>query len=185
MIDFLTIDIFGLIRSKMTKLAWRDAGWWLAFTAVGFVAPVLIGMLVRWSIGAQVNLDWVAGGGQFALSSAGLLMTAYYFVARPSPIPRMPHTGWFLLFSLICLLLVATFVFLATLDNSERMVDQRFYQWPSIGLFVATLIIVFIAVGVDNTRQVDEPGFLEENLEGARATLADEFEATFSGGGQP
>ena len=83
----------------MKYRAWYDATIWLLFTAIGFLLPVAVGILAPLAFKADVTMDGVAGAGQFAISSAGLLMMTSYFIARPSSLSRLPLTEWFALAS--------------------------------------------------------------------------------------
>ena len=177
------------------KLAWRDASWWLLFTVTGFLLPVLLGGISGRATGADINMEWLAGDGQFALSSAGLLMTTCYFLSKPSPVYRMWQTRWFLFVSLLGLAIVTYFVIMATLKNSGISVDPRYYQLPSILCFGVALIIAFVAVGLDNTRteemsagdererEIEVPGFFGNQNQAERDQIAHDFESTFDEGG--
>ena len=159
----------------MRQPTWYDAWIWLAFTILGFMGPPLIGIFVRAASGGNVNIEWLAGGGQFAMSSAGLLMTTAYFVARPGSISRLPLTEWFMISSFVGLLLSVSLFILATLDTDANYIDSRFYLIPSIILFVVALIIAFIAVGLDRTRDVNDPGFLERSKKADQQKVEDGF----------
>ena len=113
------------------------------------------------------------------MSSAGLLMTTSYFVARPGSLSRLPLTEWFMIFSFIGLLIGATLFILATLDIGLDNVDSRYYLIPSILLFIAALIIAFIAVGLDRTREINDPGYLERNRRADQEKMEDSFTSTF------
>ena len=166
----------------MRRIVWYDSGLWLVFTAIGFLGPVAVGIVLRWALGAGLTLEWITGGGQFAVSSAGLLMTMMYFVARPRMESRLPFTEWFILLFIIGLLAGTIIFVLATLNLSDTPIDHRFYQWPSILLFVAALLTAFIAVGLDKTRVIDNTGFLEQSVRAKREETEEEFEATFGEG---
>ena len=131
----------------------RDTFWWALYTLLGFVAPLLLSIGVRKAVGAEITLGWIAGTGQFALSSAGLLMTTYYFVARPWTLTKLPMTEWFLFSSVIGLIAGIALYLLATLNVSGIKIDTTFLYWPSIGLFVATLMVAVAAVAMDRKRE--------------------------------
>lgn len=161
----------------MRRIAWYDAFLWLLFTAIGFLFPVLGGIFTPLAFGEEASLERIAGSGQFAISSAGLLMTTSYFIARPSSLSRLPLTEWFLLASLTGLV-IGTFLFaFATLNSGMPVVDPRFYEVPSIVLFAIALILAFIAVGLDNTRGL---GSIERRNKDARDRTFQNFEATFA-----
>lgn len=163
----------------MRQPTWYDAWIWLVFTILGFMGPLMLGLLVRAATGGSINAEWLAGGGQFAMASAGLLMTTAYFVARPGSLSRLPLTEWFMISSFVGLLLSVTLFILATLDIGATDVDARFYLIPSIGLFVVALVIAFVAVGLDRTREINDPGFLERHRRADREKIEDSFSATF------
>ena len=144
----------------MRQATWYDAWIWLVFTILGFMGPLLLGLFVRAAAGGKIDIEWLAGGGQFAMSSAGLLMTTAYFVARPGSIARLPLTEWFMISSFVGLLLSVALFILATLDVGITDVDSRFYLVPSMVLFLVALVIAFVAVGLDRTREIEDPGFL-------------------------
>ena len=166
----------------MRRIVWYDSALWLAFTAIGFLGPVVVGTVFRLALGAGFTLEWVTGGGQFAVSSAGLLMTTMYFVARPGSNSRLPFTEVFALLFVIGLLAGITFFVLATLNLIEVPIDPRFYQWPSILLFGAALFAAFIAVGLDKTRDIEKAGYIERSTRASRESLEGEFDATFGQG---
>lgn len=156
-----------------------DAFIWLAFTVLGFVAPVLIGIVIRGAVGSPISLGWIAGGGQFAISGAALLMTTSYFVARPGSISRLPLTEWFMLLSIVGLVIGVVLYALATLTASQIDIDTDYYEWPSIALFICALIVAFIAVALDKTRDINEPGFLDRGMKEGRTSLEEGFNSTF------
>ena len=163
----------------MRRPSWYDAAIWLAFTALGFLGPLAVGVLVGLATGANVTWEWIAGGGQFAVSSAGLLMTTAYFLARPGSISRLPLTELFMLISIVGLILGIVLFVLATLNRGGIEIDSAFYQVPSIVLFVAALCIAFVAVGLDRTRDIEDPGFLERGTRDDRRKIDEGFDATF------
>ena len=163
----------------MRQPGWYDAVIWLVFTALGFLVPVLVGIAFRGASGANITLEWIAGGGQFAVSAAGLLMTTYYFVARPGSISRLQFTEWFMLVSIVGLVSGVVLFALATLAQSGSEIDSRYYEVPSIVLFLLALATAFVAVGLDRTREVNEPRFLDRSIETERAKTEDDFDATF------
>ena len=163
----------------MKKLVWYDSTIWLTFTALGFLGPVIAGIVIRLALGAGLTIEWVTGGGQFAVSSAGLLMTTMYFVARPGQNTRLPFTEVFVLLFVIGLLAGITLFALATLRIIEAPIDPRFYQWPSILLFGAALVTAYIAVGLDKTRDIENSRFLEDNTRANREDTEEAFDATF------
>jgi hypothetical protein len=134
--------------------------------------------------GENPGIDWFAGGGQFAVSSAGLLMTTTYFVARPRSIFRLPLTEGFVLAAIVGLLCGAFFFVLATLPVSGVNIDPNFYQWPSVVLFGLALVIAFVAVGLDNQREVDQPNAVQRSNAAQRSGLEEGFDATFQEAGQ-
>ena len=174
------IRLFGI---TLQPPAWRDASWWLLYTLLGFSAPTAIGISVWAAIGEPISITRVAGGGQFAISSTGLLMTTYYFVARPSPFTRLPLTEWFLAVSLIGLIIGIVLFMFAVLSIGGVKIDPTFYQWPSVGLFVVSLLLAFIAVGLDRTREIEEPGLVGTAHQTEQRRIEDEFDQTFSSEG--
>ena len=166
----------------MRRIVWYDASLWVAFTAIGFLGPVAVGMFFHLALGAGVTLQWMTGGGQFAVSSAGLLLTTLYLVARPGLTSRLPFTEIFVLVFIIEFLGGITFFVLATLHLNEFSIDPHYYQWPSIALFGVALVTAFTAVGLDKTRDVEKAGFLEESKRIQREEFEDDFEATFEKG---
>ena len=163
----------------MRQPTWYDAWIWLAFTILGFMGPLMIGLVVRAASGSDIDLQWLAGAGQFAMSSAGLLMTTAYFVARPGSFSRLPLTEWFMISSFVGLLISVTLFILATLESGGLPIDSRFYLIPSIVLFGIALVIAFVAVGLDRNREIDDPGFLERNRRTEQAKIEDGFDSTF------
>ena len=163
----------------MRQIAWYDAFIWLIFTAVGFLGPLLLGILFGAAFGKDLSLDLIAGGGQFAVSSTGLLMTTSYFVVKPGASSRLPLTEWFMILSVIGLFLGIALFILVTLTRSGVSIDSAYYSWPSIGLFVMALIIAFIAVGLDRTRVVEKANFLEQRSRAERTKIDKDFDATF------
>ena len=163
----------------MRQPGWRDAGVWFIFTTLGFLLPAFIGILFHSASGNSVTLEWIAGRGQFAVSSAGLLMTTSYFVARPSSIIRLPYTEWFLVSAIIGLVLGVSLYSLAALASGGTEIKSNYYVLPSIGLFAVALLIAFIAVGLDRKRDFDEPGFLESGIKAEQSKTEEEFNRTF------
>ena len=168
-----------LQMNQLKRLGWYDALLWLAYSTTGFIIPVVGGILVALAFGAQISVEWIAGGGQFAVSSAGLLMTTTYFVSRPRSILRLPLTEWLVLLSILGLFLGAIFFALATVELSGETIDSRYYQWPSIGLFGAALLIAFVAVGLDNLRDLAQRERIEQYNIAARNQVDQGLEATF------
>ena len=166
----------------MRKPGWYDAFIWLVFTALGFLVPFAVGIIVRAATGSSVTVESITEGGQFAVSGAGLLMTTCYFVARPGSLSRLPLTEWFFLVSVTGLISGIVIFILATLAVTGFDIDPKFYQWPSVVLFVLALVLAFIAVGLDKEREIDAPGFLEENTLAHRKQTEESFDATFSEG---
>ena len=162
----------------MRQAGWHDAYIWLVFMIFGFLLPLAMGIVVRAASGGGITMEWIVGGGQFAVSSTGLLMTTSYFVARPGSLSRLPLTEWFFLASVLGLVLGIVLFILATLSQSGIEMDPRFYQVPSVGLFVLALLVTFVAVGLDRTREINDNGFLERNKRADRESLAEGFEAT-------
>ena len=162
----------------MRQPTWYDANIWFVFTILGFMGPLLLGLLVRAAIEGKVEVGWIAGEGQFAMSSAGLLMATAYFVARPGSISRLPLTEWFMIVSFVGLLLSVTLFILATLDAGLIEIDSRFYVFPSIGLFVVALGTAFFAVGFDRTREINDPGFLNRGRRADQQNMEDSFNST-------
>lgn len=158
---------------------WYDACIWLAFTVIGFVGPVAVGVFVRTALGGDFGIDWVAGQGQFAVSSAGLLMTTAYFVARPGSFSRLPLTEWFMLSSVVGLVAGIALFILPTLTLAKTPTAPIFYEVPSIILFLLALALAFIAVGLDRTREITESDFLKRNQSADRAKIDDAFDSTF------
>ena len=163
----------------MRQATWYDAFIWLAFTMFGFLGPLACGAFVGVATGAEITWEWVVGGGQFAVSSAGLLMTTAYFVARPGSISRLPLTEWFMLVSILGLVLGIVLFVLATLDRGGAEIESLLYQVPSVLLFGMALCIAFVAVGLDRTRDIEVPGFLEQNTKAERERVDEDFDATF------
>lgn len=160
----------------MRRIAWYDALMWLLFTALGFLFPVLGGIFVPLAFGEEASLHRIAGAGQFAIASAGLLMTTSYFLAKPSSLSRLPLTEWFWLASLTGLV-IGTFLFAFAIFNADKsVVNPKFYEIPSLVLFAIALSLAFIAVGLDNTRGL---GSIEQRNEDARGRTFRDFEATF------
>ncbi len=164
----------------MRKPNWYDAVIWASFTIIGFLGPVVVGLGIRIANGTGVTLESIAGQGQFAVSSAGLLLTTSYFVARPGSLARLPLTEWFMLSSIAGLVLGIFFFVLATLTLSGDMINTQFYLVPSIVLFAVAFVIAFIAVGLDRARDITEPRYLEENTRAQREQIEESFDATFS-----
>ena len=167
----------------MKYRAWYDATIWLLFTAIGFLLPVAVGILAPLAFKADVTMDGVAGAGQFAISSAGLLMMTSYFIARPSSLSRLPLTEWFALASVTGLVIGTVLFVLATLDTSGVTVDSRFYIVPSIILFGIALIVAFIAVGLDKTRDIESSTFLDEQRQSDLNQIGRDLDDTFGGDG--
>ena len=165
----------------MISRAWYDAVLWLLFTAVGFLLPVVGGILVPLAFGAAATMEGIAGAGQFAISSAGLLMTTSYFVARPNSLTRLPLTEWFSLVSVIGLVIGAILFVLATLHTNGVDVKADFYVVPSIVLFAIALIVAFVAVGLDKMRDVKKSTFLDEQRQSEFDKTERGFEDTFNG----
>ena len=168
-----------LLGGRVRKPGWYDAFIWLAFTALGFLAPLAVGIFVRVASGSGVTLESITGGGQFAVSSAGLLMTTSYFLARPSSISRLPLTEWFLLSSIVGLFGGIALFVTTTLSSSGIEIDARYYQWPSVGLFLCALAVAFVAVGLDRERDIEDPSFLERRKKMDLEEIEDNFNSTF------
>ena len=164
---------------QMLRLAWGDALLWLLYTASGFLAPIFVGIFVGLAVNVSVDLEWVTKGGQFAVSGAGLLMTTSYFVARSRSSSRLPLTGWFIWASGTGLIFGATLFTLATLSTSGIEIHAGFYQIPSIVLFVIALMAAFLAVGLDNVRNIGEVGVAMEANQAARERVGQSFDDTF------
>ena len=169
---------------KLKMLGWYDAITWLIYTSVGFLIPVMGGAAILMARGENPGIEWFAGGGQFAVSSAGLLMTTTYFVARPRSIFRLPLTEGFVLAAIVGLLCGAFFFVLSTLAISGVNIDSNFYQWPSVILFGLALLIAFVAVGLDNQRDIDQPNAVQKSNAAQRSGLEEGFDATFQEAGQ-
>ena len=163
----------------MLRLAWGDALLWLSYTASGFLAPVVVGSFVGLAAGVSVNLEWVTKGGQFAVSGAGLLMTTSYFVARSRSSSRLPLTGWFVWASGTGLVFGTALFILATLSTSGIAINAGFYQVPSIALFVVALMAAFLAVGLDNVRNIGEVSAVVEVSRAERERIDQSFDDTF------
>ena len=166
----------------MRSRAWYDAGLWLMFTAVGFLLPVLGGILVPLAFGVTATMDGIAGAGQFAISGAGLLMTTSYFIARPNSLARLPLTEWFSLVSVSGLVIGAMLFVLATLHTNGVDVKPSFYVVPSIVLFAIALIVAFVAVGLDKITNIEKSTFMDQQRRSDRNELDRGFDDTFSGG---
>ena len=162
----------------MRQPTWYDAFIWLGFTVIGFLFPIFVGIFTRAATGGDINLGWIAGGGQFAVLSAALLMTTFYFVSRPGSFSRIQFTEWFVLASIIGLIAGVAMYALATLKASGVEIDSRYYEWPSIGLFALALTVAFIAVGLDRTREINEPQFLARGIQAGRIRIEEEFDST-------
>ena len=162
---------------KLSSSGLYDAFIWLTYTFVGFLIPVLAGVVTRLASGGSLSLEWIAGSGQFAVSSAGLLMTTTYFVARPRSISRLPTTEWFVLLSVIGLVCGLFFFVLATLHLSGIAIISAYYQWPSIVLFAFALVIAFLAVRSDNMRDIDQANAVERSNQTQRDKLDAEFDS--------
>ena len=162
----------------MRRAGWYDALIWLLFALIGFLAPLVSGILVLAALGEAVTLEFFTSGGQFAVSSAGLLMTTTYFVARPSSISRLRLTEWFTLFSISGLVLGIVLFSLATLALSGFAINSSFYQLPSVFLFAIALFVAFVAVGLDREREIEDSGYLERNIKVARTKIEEDFDAT-------
>ena len=166
----------------MRRIVWYDATLWLVLAAIGFLGPVAVGVVFRLALGAGLTLEWVTGGGQFAVSSAGLLFTTLYFVARPGLPSRLPFTEGFVIAFGIEFLAGITFFSLATLHLSEASIDPRYYQWPSIILFGVALVTAFGAVGLDKTRDIEGAAFLLDRSKAQLESTEAGFNATFREG---
>ena len=165
----------------MRSRAWYDAVLWLLFTAIGFLLPVAGGILAPLAFGKAATMDGIAGAGQFAISSAGLLMTTSYFIARPNSLARLPLTEWFSLAS-VTGLVVGVFLFvLATLHTSGVSVNPTFYVIPSIVLFAIALFVAFVAVGLDKARDIGDSGFIDRRRRTEFEEIGRGFEETFNG----
>ena len=163
----------------MRRPGWYDAVIWLVFTSMGFLLPMLGGTIVLMASGVGLSLESITAGGQFAVSSAGLLMTTSYFLARPGSIARLPMTEWFMIASFMGLFSGVILLVLATLASSGFDIDSRYYQWPSVILFALALLVAFIAVRLDRDRVVAVPEFLESNKRVAHEKIEKDFDDTF------
>ena len=166
----------------MKRIVWRDTALWLTLTVSGFLGPVGIGIVVRSALGKALTLEWVTGGGYFAVSSAGLLMTTLYFVARPGLTSRLPFTEGFISFFVIQFFVGITLFVLATLHPIEDALNPTFYQWPSIVLFCVALLTASTAVALDKTRDIENTDFLKVTTQAQRKDIEEDFDETFREG---
>ncbi|GEM_PF-6559139 len=141
-----------MLRSTWTWIRhpsnpWYLARVWLAYTALGFIFSAGLGSYMVAAI-AGITLGDLTNGGQFALYSASLLVGAQYLINRPAN-PRIKGTEWFGLITIFGVGLAMAFFALGTLYTKTKIGDVAYFQLPSVVLFVFSLLIAFIAVGLD------------------------------------
>lgn len=162
----------------MRNAVWYDAVIWLIFTALGFLTPVLVTAMFSFALGNSPNLEALAGSGQFAVFGTGLLMTTCYFVVRPGSLARLPLTEWFMIASIVGLVIGLFLFMLLTLTDSTMQANPALFHSLTIVLFFVALLVAFIAVALDKTREIQKPRFLERNIQAERENLDKAFEDT-------
>ena len=162
----------------MRNAGWYDALIWLIFTALGFVTPVLVTAMFSVALGKSPSLASVAGSGQFAVFGTGLLMTTCYFVVRPGSLARLPLTEWFMIASIVGLVFGLILFMLLTLTDSTMQANPALLHSLTLILFFVALLVAFIAVALDKTREIQEHRFLERNIQAQRENLDKAFDDT-------
>ncbi len=164
---------------KRSSQYWIDSLYWLLYSLGGILIPVLITLIVLAALRYDASLGAVTGGGQFALYSAGLLTTTIYIITKSGQ-KRLP---WAEIFGLLCTLLLSVavaFFVIAVLSNNGADIAASIIEWPTVALFIASLIVTFFAVVADNRRIMDVRRF-ERMKDAEQASLNKAFDKTDKG----
>ena len=141
----------------------KDTALGIAVTLLGSLLPIMIGILVLLATETDFTLEWLAGNGQFAVFSAALVLTATYFIAKPTGRNRLPGTARLLIPSYVVLALAVALYVIATLAVSGEEIETGFIAWPTIVLFGCAMIITSIAVYLDTERTTATPQDVMDN----------------------
>ena len=146
---------------------WYDAIVWFCYTVLGLFVTVIIGGLAAAATG-RFELGAFTDGGQFGVYTAGMLVSIQYIVHRPNPL-KLPSTEWFGFWIVLLLFLSASIVVLASLAVHDLDIDKAWLRLPGIGLFILSMALAFVAVGLDNVRtQVNPKAESERAIERLR-----------------
>lgn len=154
---------------------WINAAIWLGYSLVGLLLPVGFGVIVLGAMELDITVEALTGAGQFAIYSVAMWITAYYLLTKRSRLFLLPASD---LLGLTCLIGAAFAVLLfvlATVSSNGADLNNEFFQWPSVALFLASAISGFITVGLDNKYSAPDP--LASRSDQERA-LKDEFSRT-------
>lgn len=146
---------------------------WLMYTLLGILIPIGFGSYLINAV-AGLKLGDVTDGGQFGIYTAGMLIATLYMIVKPTKLQlQFPSTEWFAFFTVLGLVLSFLFFVLGTLFSKGIVTDSSWFRWPSVGLFVLSLVLAFRAVWLDNERMEQDP--LAHRQQEQR-TLEDEFD---------
>lgn len=136
--------------------AWYHASIWLAYTLLGILVPVVVGLVVVCATKNRFRLGDLTDGGQFAVYTAAMLAGTFYLVTKPSAL-RLPYTEWFGWATYIGLASATVLFTLALLSSAGQDINRDFFQWPSIVVSILALGVAFLAVKWDYERMQVEP----------------------------
>ncbi len=157
---------------------------WLTYTVVGLSISVILGTITGVAVSSStLTLSNFTANGQFAVYTAGMVVSTYYLVHKPAAF-RLPYTEWFGIVSLVALTFTLAFIAVATLVAAKyqvngKPINQDLYQVPSIILFAVSLAVAFYAVLLDNRRS--HPDFMTARAE-SEEELAEKIEKKRRGG---
>lgn len=132
------------------------AAGWLVFNLFGMLLPVGAGWLLLSAEKLPASLGTFADAGQFAIYSAGMWVTTYYLIVKPSwsrligtPVLGFSHLAGFTLSLLLFVL--------GSRLSSGADINPEFVRWPSVLLYFASAIVCFLAVAFDEYRMATDP----------------------------
>ena len=155
---------------------WSDCLFWLVCNFAGVVLPVAIGLIVLIAFKYDVTIGAITNGGQFAIYSVAMLVTTVYILGKDSS-KLLKHARWFALAMLVLWVFSVLFFVLAVLYQTGSDISDWITEWPTIGIFVISLVVAFFAIVADKRRELDRSKF-EEITKSRMKKLSDRFGRT-------
>ncbi len=159
---------------------WQDSFIWLMYNSGGMLLPLVVSIILSLGLKYGFSLGSVTDGGQFAIYSAGMMITTFYYVAKPDP-RRLHYMEYYVFLCLIALIVSLTLFVLAILKMNGANVDINFIEWPTIVLFIICSVITLFAVNEDCKRAIVTQNDLQSSAEAEQASLERDFDNKYKG----